>query len=1058
MKIIKINKIKFMNHFVLFLLLFIYCSTEEPVYNSYYDCFNSYYIDKGTEASQYFSNLKFYFDKIYISEQLHEANHDAYATPLFKAIDEAGRILESILEMYVGWNPGEIISTDENEIKDYVEKWNRDLLRYNISDEDIFLSKGYTIMIIFRLGEEMDDKIVANSRILLEDFFYNPEVGLVTLNPNIDYTMMSLEYLTIIMIQQFTQLLAFKETILSNSLCFNYLEERDNEHFLLSSPKVVEYAIQYFGDNSLTYVEMVLDDDNFYWSPRYFLGEYMSDITYSEELVISGFTLALFEDLGYLKVKNKYTGGLMRFGKNQGKDFFSNQCNEKQFKNDFYYPTDDQITLDFTEPSCSSGRLSKTIHKLIYDENIPEDYQYYKTNNPNLGGLKSVEYCPVSMYSSDIIFSGSCSQVKNTPNTNIGESFSSHSFCALSSLVSTDINNYNTLSQSVRAVCFEMYCSEKSLSIKYGDYYFVCPKEGGKIKADEIGFVGYLLCPDYNLICTGTTLCNNLFDCIKEQSSENERSFNYEGLDIKTTQISSDYNDNEYPISNGCEESEDGKCPLNCAVCKKKNENNYKCIKCGDGFGLKGFTNSDNTECVISSNLEIGYYQSPNLVYYPCIPNCKICNNGNSCETCLQFYVKNQDNICEEKVPNCQTYDANEECTECKSNYDLVKAKNGDFSCKKTSELQEQYYSEVQGGKTYYIKCSDDIENCYSCSSSTFCHSCMDGYGIIDQNNHECKEITNEYYYDTELNSYKLCSNKNTGCKKCTKIDNNDINCIECDTSYSLIYSEINKCILQTSIRDDKSIFFNSKTLKYYKCNDNRYHSVKNCLTCHSEDKCDTCQNGYEISNSNELCVSNVEINEKKYYKDSNDNNYYLCSKLINGCDTCENAEKCLQCNIGYNLDENDKCIPTALALTKYYFNTETGRYVSCSKIENCEECSSGEICTKCNSGYEINNNSCQIIEQKKDDKYKAIAIAGLVLGCIGIVGTIISILLIFFKKLLLKKFRSKGNDTTDSASLKIEKNEENNNNNDNNNDNNNYNNNPTIHSRRNLSNTKKDS
>ena len=60
----------------------------------------------------------------------------------------------------------------------------------------------------------------------------------------------------------------------------------------------------------------------------------MSDITYSEELVISEFTLALFEDLGYLKVKNKYTGGLMRFGKHQGYQFLGQQCinNEKQLK------------------------------------------------------------------------------------------------------------------------------------------------------------------------------------------------------------------------------------------------------------------------------------------------------------------------------------------------------------------------------------------------------------------------------------------------------------------------------------------------------------------------------------------------------------------------------------------------------------------------------------------------------------------------------------------------------------------------------------------------------
>ena len=145
-------------------------------------------------------------------------------------------------------------------------------------------------------------------------------------------------------------------------------------------------------------------------------------------------------------------------------------------------------------------------------------------------------------------------------------------------------------------------------------------------------------------------------------------------------------------------------------------------------------------------------------------------------------------------------------------------------------------------------------------------------------------------------------------------------------------------------------------------------------------------------------------------------------------------------------MDENDKCIPTALAMTRYYLNTETGRYVSCSKIENCEECSSSEICTRGNSGYELNNNSCQKIEQKNDgnDKYKAIAIAGLVLGCVGIVGTICSILLIFFKKLLCKKSSSKASDATESVNPNNEQND-------------NDKNDVDIHSRRNLHNVKKD-
>ena len=1046
----------YINYWILFIYLSEFNSTSAHL--SYLDCIKDLYNPEDIPFRVYFIDLKYYFDTEFISEQLRMKGLSAYEKPLFDAIKEAGRILESLVKIIAGWSP-EI--EDEDIFTQFgIGKWNRTLLSASNSYEQSMFSYGISFIVIFKLVEDMEENKIAIAKPMMSDNCGNPLVGVISINQNKDYTQISSEYLKTIMLQQLTHLLAFnKEILIDNPTSFDSLVEEGGE-YLLTSDNVIDYAKKYFGCDSVQGIKMIIDEDNnFHWSSRYLLGEYMADNNYSEEQVFSGFTLALFKDLGYLEIKNGYTGGLMRFGKNQGCEFLEEKCiknDGKKFKNDFYYPIGDQIDSGFIEPSCSSGRLSKTIHKLIeYENELPEVYRYFQDYH-KLGGIESIDYCPVSMSSSNIIYSGSCSQVKNTPNTNIGESFSSHSFCALSSLVISDVNDQTLTDKPVEAVCFEMFCSEKSLSIKYGDYYFVCPREGGKIQPNGNEFSGYLLCPDYNLICTGTILCNNLFDCFSRASTEKESSFNYDEYEkqgeitiIRTTQISSEYISDENSYI-GREESEYGKCPLNCAICKKKNSNredDYQCIKCGNDFGLKGSTNNDNVVCVSSSDLEIGYYLGSNSVYYPCISNCDVCINGNSCQTCSSHYFyKELDNICEEITINCKIYDDNEKCTECNTNYGLVKEKNGDISCKKTIELQEQYYSIEEAGRTYYIKCSDEIDNCYSCSSSTFCHSCMDGYGIIDNHNEICQEITNEYYYDTDLNSYKLCSYKNIGCKKCEKIDNNDINCIECNTPYALIYSQINRCVLQTSIRDDKSIFFNSKTLKYYKCNDYRYHSVKNCLTCHDEEECDSCQNGYELSNSNVLCLSNIEINEKKYYKDANDNNYYPCSKLIKGCESCENAEKCLECNIAFDLDENDKCIPTALAMTRYYLNIETGRYVSCSKIGNCEECSSSEICTRCNSGYELNNNSCQKIEQKNDgnDKYKAIAIAGLVLGCVGIVGTICSILLIFFKKLLCKKSSSKASDATESVNPNNEQND-------------NDKNDVDIHSRRNLHNVKKD-
>ena len=148
----------------------------------------------------------------------------------------------------------------------------------------------------------------------------------------------------------------------------------------------------------------------------------------------------------------------MRFGKHKGYDFLNSKCigGANKYENEFYYPTnlDD---LNLIESSCSSGRLSRTIHKLYtYGEEIsPSEYQYF--SNKKVGGIPLTNYCPVSQYpsSSESIFIGRCSQ-KGEPSelaSSLGDSLSANSFCALSSLMKSGNSNYD---EEVRAVCFNM--------------------------------------------------------------------------------------------------------------------------------------------------------------------------------------------------------------------------------------------------------------------------------------------------------------------------------------------------------------------------------------------------------------------------------------------------------------------------------------------------------------------------------------------------------------------------------------------------------------------------
>ena len=68
-------------------------------------------------------------------------------------------------------------------------------------------------------------------------------------------------------------------------------------------------------------------------------------------------------------------------------------------------------------------------------------------------------------------------------------------------------------------MCYEMICSSsnKTLTVKIKDQYIVCPREGGKVEVNG-DYQGFIYCPDYNLICTGTVMCNDMFDCLDKKS------------------------------------------------------------------------------------------------------------------------------------------------------------------------------------------------------------------------------------------------------------------------------------------------------------------------------------------------------------------------------------------------------------------------------------------------------------------------------------------------------------------------------------------------------------
>ena len=106
----------------------------------------------------------------------------------------------------------------------------------------------------------------------------------------------------------------------------------------------------------------------------------------------------------------------------------------------------------------------------------------------------------------------------------------STSICLLSSL--TPKNDDETLKEypsSFRALCYKVKCfkngGEKGIIISIGNNAVICPASGGTQTID--GYYGYILCPDYNLICTGKIWCLDPITCVEQHSEVDDESFTY---------------------------------------------------------------------------------------------------------------------------------------------------------------------------------------------------------------------------------------------------------------------------------------------------------------------------------------------------------------------------------------------------------------------------------------------------------------------------------------------------------------------------------------------------
>ena len=882
-----------------------------------------------------FKDFHIYLDLINIKNDIKKFKLEQYENLFINSLNKAVKILETLLK--VKYREYGFKFTDKNILNMEIEDWNKTLIGSNSIGDSKQL--GIDLFIFGKFDDDMEESTLASAGPFYIDPSTNqPIVGIVYINTNVNYSKIhSEEYFQSIIIHEFTHILGFTNWYFDDIMhcLFNKTDEYGLNRYYINSPKLLEVAKKYYNCSEIDGIELEESGGSgtagSHWEARILLGDYMNGVIYPEEQVISEFTLALLEDTGYYKA-NYYTGGLMRYGKNKGCDFIKKRCVNSSheinpnYENEFY----DSIASPYLiDASCSSGRQSRTYYAWWLYSSLPYFYRYF--SDSRYGGFAPADYCPVAReFREETInsyYTGHCSSKGNggygtqityrdsrrkentthswreyyyyyyrseTLQSITGETYSDHSFCYQSTLIKNELynNNYNDLNVT-RAICYESFCSNSSLTIKINEDYIVCPRAGGKVEVD--GYEGYFLCPDYNLICSGTIMCNDMFDCVEKKSQVKNESYIYD-YEIETSQNIERMETTTANNETNYELSENGICPINCKHCLENN----RCLKCRNDYGLCGSKENEEVICSPMTELNIGYYRNNNI-YYKCIENCDICSNDISCNSCSNgFDYFNGKCVIDNKT--CLEFDKENICKKCMDNYAF---RENDRSICLSLDNFVNYYTKDDG--ISYYPCSREISNCSNCYydnniTNVKCTQCSSNFVfLIDEGICLAKNKLNKTYYYINVTHINICSNSIEMCDEC---ENNHY-CFKCKKDFYMINDNHETCLNKSLFPKDE-YFINNENTIYYSCNNSNYQNVNNCKFCSSKTNCTLCKDNYTfIDGIKSICTRKEELKNKYIQDPFDETNFIKCEQIFKNCYSC-NDTQCLSCKEGYIfIDDN---------------------------------------------------------------------------------------------------------------------------------------------------------
>ena len=142
---------------------------------------------------------------------------------------------------------------------------------------------------------------------------------------------------------------------------------------------------------------------------------------------------------------------------------------------------------------------------------------------------------------------------------------------------------------------------------------------------------------------------------------------------------------------------------------------------------------------------------------------------------------------------------------------------------------------------------------------------------------------------------------------------------------------------------------------------------IDNCETCSSKDICLSCMNQYGLYNDRTKCVS---VNDNKYFKKASDNLYYFCNVNLENCIECLNESECITCKSNDYILTNKKCflkIPLCLDYDdngkciecKIGYKVDENENICKIGIGQCIQVDENGSCTTCEDNYRLSNNKC---------------------------------------------------------------------------------------------------